>query len=170
MIQYIKRIIPLLFFVVTFSSCLTSEEKIERTYEMELADLNNFLVQLEEDGYNIDTTDLGVYYIIDTEGSGLYPKQGDTVTVEYVGAFITGTVFDASINHWEDGLWTFQYKENNLIPGFEDVLSVMQKGTALDAIIPSPLGYGTAGAGNIPPYTTLLFSMKLHDLRPKADN
>jgi len=42
----------------------------------------------------------------------------------------------------------------------------MNKGAALDLIIPSEFAYGETGSGLIEPYTTILFTLKMHDLKP----
>ena len=149
-------------------SCLTEEEKEERTLETEMEELENFLELLTEKGYDIDTTELGVFYIIHEEGTGPFPNAGDTLTLEYTGAFIDGNLFDSSDAHWQDGKWEFVYLEQELIHGFNNALSIMNKGASIDAIIPSTLAYGIIGYGNIPPYTTIVFSLKLHDLKPKS--
>jgi len=107
-------------------SCLTDEEKVERTMEIEMQELDDFLKNLISKGYDIDTTDLGVYYIVNQAGSGDHPKAGDTLSVEYVGSFLNGNIFDASANYWPDATWTFIYKEEDIISGFENVLSVMK--------------------------------------------
>ena len=162
--------LPALFFVLLVNtSCLTEEEKVERTLAIEMQELDEFLEKLMADGYDIDTTDLGVYYIVNEEGSGNYPQAGDTLSVEYIGAFTDGNVFDASANYWPDAIWTLYYKKQSIIPGFENALSIMKKGGEIDAIIPSTLGYGITGSGVIPPYTTLIFNIKLRNIKPVTE-
>lgn len=170
MFNSIKVNISIVSFLSIFLlvSCLTDEEKAERTYEMEMAEVSELLAHLEAEGYDIDTTDLGVYYIVDEEGTGPNPMEGDTVSVEYTGAFLDGNIFVSSHNHTIDGKWSFVYLEEKLITGFIDALSVMNKGAEIDAIVPSSLGYGPQGTGAIPPYTSLIFSIKLHDLKQKS--
>ncbi len=150
-------------------SCLTDEEKETRTIETELAELDDFLDLLIEKGYDIDTTDLGIYYIVNEEGEGLSPVAGDTVSVEYVGSFLNGSIFDASQDHWQEGIWEFVYLEQSLITGFNNALSVMSKGSEIDAIMASPFAYGITGSGSIPPYTTIIFNLKLNNIKPKSE-
>jgi FKBP-type peptidyl-prolyl cis-trans isomerase FkpA len=157
------------FSIMITTSCLTEEEKVERTIEIEMQELDEFLTELITKGYDIDTTELGVYYIVNEAGSGNYPKAGDTLSVEYIGAFLDGNIFDASANYWPDALWNFVYEEEEIIQGLENALSVMKKGGEIDAIIPSNLAYGISGTGVIPPYTSILFNLKLQDLRPAAE-
>ena len=159
--------------VFLFSSCLTDEEKEERTYAMEMAELDELLEKVSNDGYDIDTTDLGVYYIVYEEGNtGIpSPAEGDTITIEYTGYFTDGSVFDSSKNYFPDGLWTFIFmdEEVGLIPGMTDGLSIMHTGAIYDLIIPSSLAYGPTGSGLVPPYTSLIFTVTLHELKPVAE-
>ena len=163
--------LPVLFSVIlVLSSCLTDEEKEERTFAMEMAELEELLLNITKEGYDIDTTDLGVYYVVMEEGDpdGLSPSEGDTITIEYIGYYTDGSIFDASKDHFPDGKWTFKFmdEEIGLIPGMTDGLSVMTAGAEHDMILTSNLAYGATGQGMVPGYTTLIFSVKLHDLKP----
>jgi FKBP-type peptidyl-prolyl cis-trans isomerase len=54
-----------------------------------------------------------------------------------------------------------------MIPGWEDGLQVMNKDSRVQFIIPSELAYGSEGVGaKIPPYQTLIFVIKLFDIKP----
>ena len=131
-----------------------------------MRELNAALESLIADGWDIDTSELGIYYIVHEEGEGPFAGEGDTLSLQYTGYLLGGLIFDASSNHYEDGIWEFVFRASELIPGFTDGLSVMNKGAAIDMIIPSPLAYGEEGKGLIEPFTTILFTAKLHDLKP----
>ena len=139
----------------------------ERTAEMEQDEINTTLTTLEENGYDIDTTEMGVYYIVHVEGEGPTTMAGDTCFLQYAGYFLDGKVFDASDDHYEDGIWEFIFKEISIISGLEDGLALSSKGAEIDFIIPSEFAYGAQGNVGIPPYSTLLFSTIMHDLKPK---
>ena len=143
------------------SSCLNNDH-VTRTQEMEYSELNTYLGNLIQTGYNVDTTDLGVYYIVRTEGEGPFPKQGDTLSIGYAGYFIDGTEFDRSDE------FAFRYIDEPMLAGFEDGISLMNKGALIQMIIPSSLGYGASGTFNIPPYTTLVFVTEMKDIKPVA--
>ena len=167
MFKTIKTVAILFAFIFTITSCLTSGDEPEpRTPEMEAAEIDQVLKKLVEEGYDIDTTDLGIYYVVEEEGTGLFPAAGDTCFMEYTGYFIDGAVFDTSHDHFPNGIWEFNYLENSLIPGFEDGIALLNKGAEINMIIPSSLAYGPGGTSGIPPYTTLLFAAKMHDLKP----
>lgn len=168
MLNRIKTIV--LFFaitiIVTSTSCLNSDKEPPRTPEMEQVELNTALQQLIDEGNDIDTTELGVFYVVQEEGIGPNPQAGDTVSLEYTGFLLNGTIFDASAYHYDDAIWEFAYNEIPLIPGFDDGIALLNVGAEIDLIIPSHLAYGAYGNGAIGPYETLFFATKLHALKP----
>jgi FKBP-type peptidyl-prolyl cis-trans isomerase FkpA len=145
-------------------------EPEERTPSLEAFELNQVLANIEADGYDLDTTDLGIYYIVHKEGEGNFPEPGDTCRLEYSGFFLDGVIFDASAFHYADSTWEFVYKEIDLISGFDDGIALMNKGAEIDMIIPSGLAYGEYGSGNIPPYSPIMFSAKMRDIKPPVEN
>lgn len=165
----VKRLLPILLVsgLIFNSSCLNNEEQEQRTFEDEMAELDAWLVKLNNSGYNIDTTELGVYYIVKEEGEGPFPKAGDTCFIDFLGYLPNGVVFESSEEYYDNGIWRFVYKKPDIIPGLEDGIGHMNKEARIEMIIPSHLAYGANGTANIPPYTTLLYTSKMHDLRPR---
>lgn len=153
---------------VFFASCLTGgyEESVP-TYQEEQAMLKAYLDTLITNGHDLDTTALGVYYVTLEEGEGEVAKTGDTLTLGYSGYFVDGRLFDSS--QWynaDDGTIEYVLGKENMIAGWEDALKVLNKNAMIQFIIPSDLAYGDKGAGSIPPYTTLVFVVKLVDIKP----
>lgn len=167
-----SRTIKLCLFIgvlaLTFAlqGCWSFGETEERTPEIEASEIKTTITKLQEKGYDIDTTALGVYYITHELGTGPLPETNDTLYIEYSGYFLNGVLFDASIDHYSNGIWVMKFRNEQLIPGFEDGLALMPKGSKIDIIVPSILAYGARGNLMIPPYTPLLFSLKMHDLKP----
>ena len=152
------------------SSCIDNvdDNPNSRNPEKEMRELNVALATLIADGWDIDTTEMGIYYIVHEEGEGPMVSEGDSVSLEYKGYLLGGLVFDATSFRYDDGIWNFVFSSSELIPGFADGLSVMNKGATIDMIIPSQYAYGEKGQGLIEPFTTLLFTAKLHDLKPAS--
>ena len=105
----------------------------------------------------------GLQYKILQNGYGKRPGAFDTVTVNYKGSLINGTVFDAT----EAGL-PAQFVTNQLIPGWTEALELMREGDHWQLVIPANLAYGARGAGNgaIPPNQTLVFDLELIKVTP----
>jgi peptidylprolyl isomerase len=94
-------------------------------------------------------------------GKGRKAKEGDTVTVHYVGVnFSTGDQFDAS---WDRGEPTqFPLQKGSLIEGWVQGMQGMRVGGRRKLVIPPALGYGEQGQPPaIPPNETLVFVIDL---------
>lgn len=169
MIKTVKLIANAFAISVTFLmySCMGTNDIPERTAQTEQQEISQAITKLEAAGYDIDTTDLGVFYIMNKQGTGPLPEKNDTCFLIYTGFFLDGTIFDASSDYYPDSIWQFNFMEVNLIKGFNDGIAILNKGAEADIIIPSGLAYGASGYGGIAPYTPLVFSMKMRDLRPK---
>lgn len=151
------------------TSCLTSKDN-EYTPERERQLLNDYITNLIQKGYNVDTTAKGVFYVNIDNGSGNFPQAGDTLSVMYAGYLVNGTLFDSSVFHSTDSTYHFIYKVDNMIEGWDDIMAIMNKGRRVEFIVPSSLAYGSKGAGfSIPPYTPLVFVAKMMNIRPKAN-
>lgn len=155
-------------------SCLGIEED-EKVYTAaeEILRREAYLDSLVARDYDIDTTDLGVYYVTVVEGEGEFAKSGDTLTVGYTGYFIDGRKFDSS-NYYPDGemhtdgKMTFVLENPSMLKGWDDGLKVMNKGSRVQLIVPSELAYKDIWYGNIPPYHTLIFMIELYDIKPSS--
>ena len=108
----------------------------------------------------INITGSGLQYEVITEGNGPKPAATDTVRVHYEGALTDGTVFDSSYSRGEP----IEFALSEVIPGWTEGLQLMSKGSTYRLFIPSELGYGSHGAGQIPPYSTLIFEVELLDI------
>ncbi|HDR51757.1 MAG TPA: hypothetical protein ENN90_09110 [Mariniphaga anaerophila] len=149
-------------------SCSEEPEPELRTREMEWAELDSIIRNLEADGLDVDTTDRLVFYIVRKPGEGPTPKQGDVCSVEYWGYFNNRLFDDSKI--FNNNLWVFPYqfkKEVHEVLGLIDVIGYMNQGAEVDMYIPSDLAYGSKGKDNIPPYTTLFYKAKMHHLEPQ---
>jgi len=94
------------------------------------------------------------------KGRGRAAKNGDTVTMNYVGmAFSTGEEFGSS---WEGAaLPPFQLGSGNVIQGWDKGIVGMRVGGRRKLVIPPALAYGTQGQGPIGPNETLIFVVDL---------
>jgi FKBP-type peptidyl-prolyl cis-trans isomerase FklB len=99
----------------------------------------------------------GVLYKIIKQGSGKKPMESDMVEVNYRGALINGTEFDAT----EPGK-PATLKVSALIPGWKQSLSMMPTGSKWQIVIPAVLAYGERGVGtDIGPNEVLVFDLEL---------
>jgi len=106
----------------------------------------------------------GLQYKILAAGEGKKPAETDTVLCNYKGTFIDGTEFDSSDKAGKP----VPFEVKNVIPGFKEVLQLMPVGSKWQVFIPSSLGYGERGAGNvIAPNSALIFEIELVAIQGK---
>ena len=101
----------------------------------------------------------GLQYEVINEGNpGNLAKATDQVECHYEGTLIDGTLFDSSIQRGQPAT----FGVNQVIPGWVEALQLMPEGAKWKLYIPSDLGYGAQGAGEmIPPHSTLVFEVEL---------
>jgi len=95
------------------------------------------------------------------QGQGAQAKTGDKISVNYSGKLLNGEEFDS--NFGKDSPFVFTLGAGQVIQGWDFGLLGMQIGERRKITIPSDLGYGSrgAGAGLIPPDSTLIFEVEL---------
>lgn len=93
------------------------------------------------------------------EGTGEVSKNGDELTVDYVGTLEDGTKFDSSIDRGTP--FSFILGQGRVIQGWEQGMLNMKVGEKRRLTIPYSLGYGENGYGPIPPKATLIFEVEL---------
>lgn len=119
----------------------------------------------------------GLYVIVNKKGNGPKVAVGKDVKINYTGRTLDGKMFDTSVeaDAKEGGIYNAQrpyeplsYKvgQMSLIKGWENGVMGQPQGTSLTLIIPSALGYGAQGAGDmIAPYSPLRFDITIVEVR-----
>lgn len=115
----------------------------------------------------------GLYVIVKKRGNGPKVTTGKEVAVNYTGRLLDGTMFDSSVEsdakegdiHNPQRTYeplTYTQGRGQLIPGWEQGVEGQPEGSQLQLIIPSALGYGPRGAGQlIPPFSPLVFDIEI---------
>jgi FKBP-type peptidyl-prolyl cis-trans isomerase len=136
-----------------------------------MAQLDSLAVKNREEGeaYLADnaalegvvTTPSGLQYRVLSAGDGPKPKATDNVRVNYKGTLLDGTEFDSS----ERSGGPVTFKVNELIAGWTEALQLMNVGSRYWLVVPSNLGYGERGSGQlIGPNATLVFELELVEI------
>jgi peptidyl-prolyl cis-trans isomerase A (cyclophilin A) len=130
-------------------------------------------------------TQSGLQYSILKKGTGVKPSEGKDIYVHYAGYLEDGSLFDSSyeaINKIygkfdqnranQNGYQPFPFKYGNkggLIPGFLEGINNMNFNDKAIFFIPSNLGYGEKGAGNvIPPNSNIIFEVEILESLPTS--
>jgi FKBP-type peptidyl-prolyl cis-trans isomerase len=116
--------------------------------------------ELEKASAGFQQTASGLRYQIIQEGTGEQATAGKTVSVHYKGQLLDGTVFDSSYKRQQP--IDFVLGQGQVIPGWDEGVSLLKVGDKARFVIPSDLAYGSRGAGGvIPPDAALLFDVEL---------
>lgn len=151
---------------VGLARMMMESEFMEMIEAREGAQLDADIAVIEEyltaAGITAQSTESGLRYVITSEGTGPKPAAGATVKVHYTGSLLDGTVFDSSVERGEP--IAFPLGMGQVIPGWDEGIALLSKGTKATLYIPSSLAYGSRGAGGvIPPNSVLKFDVELVD-------
>ena len=147
----------------------------QKRKDKELTEANSYLAANK---INAIPTGSGLRYLVTKPSVKRKPLAGDTVLVNYTGRILNGKVFDSSIAADAKSAGLDQpgreYKpisvvlgRQQVIPGWDEALLLLNEGSKAKLIIPSSLAYGERGAGqDIPPFSTLIFDVELVQVKP----
>jgi FKBP-type peptidyl-prolyl cis-trans isomerase FkpA len=138
-------------------------EALAQSQEQMDSDIEIIDKYLEENGIDAQSTESGLRYVIDVEGTGNYPEPGDSVKVHYTGTLLGGDKFDSSLDRGEP--LPFVIGRRQVIMGWDEGIALLKPGGKGTLYIPSPLAYGARGAGGlIPPNAVLKFDVELIEI------
>lgn len=101
----------------------------------------------------------GLYYQIIEPGLGSVSYAANTsITVNYTGRLLSGSVFDKSST-------PFTIQLQQVITGWQIGVPLIQKGGKIRIFVPSQYGYGPQGSGPIPANAVLDFDIELVDVK-----
>ena len=133
---------------------------------------------LKEKSISAQQTASGIRYVVVKQGKGDMPTQGQTVKINYAGFLLDGRCFDSSIESVAKANNVFSEQRRpyeplevvlgyrQVIAGWEEVISLMNKGAKMTVYIPSGLAYGLQGRGElIRENAVLKFDMELLEIK-----
>ena len=109
----------------------------------------------------VKQTASGLQYKVIEEGTGAKPTIDNTVVVHYEGQLINGQIFDSSRQRGQPA----EFGLGQVIRGWTEGLRLMKEGGKTRLFIPSELGYGPGGTGNIPANAVLIFDVELIEIK-----
>ena len=109
----------------------------------------------------LKSTASGLEYYDTKVGTGVNPKIGQTVSVQYTGTLLDGTKFDSSYDHGGVPI-DFPIGVGQVIKGWDEGVPPMKVGGKRRLVIPANLAYGAnPPTPTIPPNSTLVFDIEL---------
>jgi FKBP-type peptidyl-prolyl cis-trans isomerase FkpA len=152
-----KYLLLFSLFIISVSAC----KKGDVVSEQAAVDDAKIQAYIKANNINAIKDPSGIYYQILIDGAGPYPVVASnsttissTVQVSYTGTFLNGQVFNPNA--------TSTASLSGFVSGFQIGMEHINKGGRILLIIPSALGYGTAGnGGGVPPNAVLVFKVDL---------
>lgn len=102
---------------------------------------------------NVVTSASGLQYIIIDEGAAEKVTLQDTVSVNYKGTLLDGSVFDQNDS--------MEFVVSHVVKGLAEGLCLLGEGGKAIFYIPAKLAYGSRGNHNIEPNSTLIFDIEI---------
>ena len=133
---------------------------IEDTELQELQKIDSYLLQ----NYKYVKADGNGIYTLSKTATNLEPVGvGKKVKVSYQGFFLDGKAIDGKEQNFEYIYGT----PDQLIKGLNIVIGSLKKGETTKIIVPSRLAFGEFGSsnGSVPPYTSLVYNIKIIDIK-----
>jgi FKBP-type peptidyl-prolyl cis-trans isomerase FkpA len=157
--KYVLSLIPVLFIVFLYG-CFKKLEPQPCNYDpcaykapaTEIAAVKQFIDSIGITGTTQHCS--GLFYKIETTGTGKTPEVCSYVNAKYKGKFINGNVFDSSNTGVDFSL-------AGVIPGWTNGVPLIKEGGKITLYVPPSLGYGSQNYGNIPGNSILIFDVEL---------
>jgi FKBP-type peptidyl-prolyl cis-trans isomerase len=108
---------------------------------------------IAKSGKKFTKTASGLFASIEKPGQGASPKMGESWMVNYRGTFLDGKEFDKGSNT--------EMPLGQMIPGFNEALTLLKAGGKGVFVIPSQMAYGDQGRGPIPANSVLVFEVEV---------
>jgi FKBP-type peptidyl-prolyl cis-trans isomerase FkpA len=150
-------------FIVTVVDMFSQQEMQQK----QMQQMNEFmqkdsvaLIEFLAAKENVQTTPSGLHYIVKSKTSGKQAAKGNKVSMMYRGTLLNGEEFDGNMDGSNPPL-DFTLGLGQVIPGWDEGVALMKEGEEYTFIIPWKLAYGERGAGPIPPFSSLVFDVKL---------
>jgi FKBP-type peptidyl-prolyl cis-trans isomerase FkpA len=160
----VKRILlPVLLFGALFSGC----EKLDMcgwddcSVVVPPAETQAIQTYLTNAGLTATPHCSGMFYNIETQGTGEYPDMCSNISVHYIGQLTNGNIFDRTTT--EPALLNL----GRTITGWKNVVDMLRVGGKMQIYVPPSLGYGPYeqkdAQGNviIPANSILVFEVNL---------
>jgi FKBP-type peptidyl-prolyl cis-trans isomerase len=150
-------------FIIKVEDILNQKEMLKK--EAEFVNEKKLKDSLEFAAYiatlpEVQQTASGLRYVVMKKTEGKQAKSGDKVSMMYEGRLLNGQVFDGNMDGTRP-TFDFTIGQGQVIAGWDEAIALMKEGEEFQIIIPWKLAYGDRGTGPIPPYSSLVFDVKL---------
>ena len=151
---YMKKLLfllPILIFSI-ITACSDKKSSEEKQFDVDIDLIEKYLA---DSSITAQSTSDGIYYVIKEEGTGKRPDVFSSISIDYKGSLLNGTVFEKS--NTSGNLYTF-------IKGWRLGIPLFREGGKGTLFIPSKFGYGVRSKRKIPANSVLIFEITLKEV------
>jgi len=141
------------------------------TSEQNMKDDQTLQQYFTENKITPSKTTSGLYYVISKKGTGENAKPGQKVTVNYTGKTLDGKSFDSNVDAAFGHVQPFSFVlgRGEVIPGWDEGVALLNKGSKAMLYIPSGLAYGEhSPSAGIPADAILMFDIEVVKIEDAA--
>lgn len=142
------------FTLLAFSSCEKTTPEVQDYTAVDKKIIQDYI---KEHNLQADSTESGLYYVIQQPGGGKYPSQYSYVKIRYKGYLTSGKIFDEAKD-------PVTFRLQNLILGWQEGIPKFKEGGKGILLVPSHLGYGDRATSSIPANSVLIFEINLDEV------
>jgi len=147
-----RTLFILLSISLILASCATYSDDELKKFDTEIQSY------ITKNKLDLKASSSGLYFKITEEGEGDFIKYNDIVSFTYTGTLLNGEQFDKQSS-------PVQFKVNQLIGAWKEVMSSLKKGGKAILIAPPQLCYGNKELDDIPENSILLFEMEVINVK-----
>ena len=150
----IKRIVAVLLCFVVAASCKKSSET---SYDDQVKKDDQLITEyIAKNNLTMTKHSSGMYFEVISPGSGYGAVASSTITVNYEGRLLDGTVFDKTTTK------PMSFKLADVIRGWQIGIPLIENGGKIRLIVPSNLAYGSyPPSASIPKHAVLDFTIEI---------
>lgn len=145
------------------------EQEAQKETQREIAAMEEYLKEQKISGYT--KTPKGVFIKIERQGNGPKADSGLLISVNYTGTLKNGTKFDSNVDpaFGHVGPFEFVAQTGAVVPGWDDAIVLLNKGTKAKLFVPAMLAYGSNAQGEkLPAFSDLIFDLEVMDVKPNV--
>lgn len=158
-----KHKLAFIFFVlsITLFSCNKDKKEAELALIYSYIDINNIIVDTLSSGLLFSGSDFSTLETLEAN----YPVTGDTVkTIHKAYVLLDNKTLEMFEETSLEEPGVYIYKEDPVIAGWEEAIGLLKKDASALIIVPSKLAYKGDRVGIIPPYSPLVFEIRILDI------
>ena len=123
----------------------------------------NILKFVKEHNVNVAPSETGIYYLEIMTGTGLFPEDGDMVSIYYRMYNTDDKLIDS--NYGSEPL-SFILGSKEMVPGIDEAVRNMRIGGKATIIVPSAMGFGDIAVDEaLPANSIVIFDLELADVQ-----